>query len=118
MPACRDGGARALHYDGTPHLMSEYAAYAVDAGVSIVGGCCGNRPEHIAAMRRALDGHVARARPDEATIGVRRWDRPSRRPATTTVSDASGGVARCAKDAVLGPLSAFQNSSTIPETSG
>ncbi len=62
----RRGGA--LHYDITTHMMSEYAAYAVDAGVSIVGGCCGNRPEHIAAMRRALDLYVPRPRPDEGTI--------------------------------------------------
>jgi 5-methyltetrahydrofolate--homocysteine methyltransferase len=57
-----------LHYSGTPELMSQYAAYAVDAGVAIVGGCCGNRPDHIAAMRRALDGYVARPRPDESTL--------------------------------------------------
>jgi methionine synthase I (cobalamin-dependent) len=24
-------------------------------GVAVIGGCCGSAPEHIAAMRKALD---------------------------------------------------------------
>jgi S-methylmethionine-dependent homocysteine/selenocysteine methylase len=35
-----------------------YAPFALDwveAGAQIVGGCCGTRPEHIAALRRSLD---------------------------------------------------------------
>jgi 5-methyltetrahydrofolate--homocysteine methyltransferase len=27
----------------------------LSAGVSIVGGCCGTSPEHIAALRRVVD---------------------------------------------------------------
>jgi 5-methyltetrahydrofolate--homocysteine methyltransferase len=51
-------------YSGTPELMAEYARLAVDAGARIVGGCCGTSPGHLAAMRRALDAHVPRPRPD------------------------------------------------------
>ena len=44
-----------IHYDGTPELMAAYACMARDAGARIVGGCCGTTPEHLRAMREALD---------------------------------------------------------------
>lgn len=44
-----------IHYDGTPELMGEYAVMARDAGARIIGGCCGTMPEHLRAMRRALE---------------------------------------------------------------
>lgn len=46
-----------IRYSGTPELMARYAAMAVDAGARIVGGCCGTSPEHLAAMRAAIDAH-------------------------------------------------------------
>jgi 5-methyltetrahydrofolate--homocysteine methyltransferase len=55
-------------YSGTPALMARYAALAVDAGARIVGGCCGTTPEHLAAMRAAIDAHTTNRRPDIATI--------------------------------------------------
>jgi len=42
-------------YNGTPEIMANYAIMARDAGARIVGGCCGTSPEHVAAMRDALD---------------------------------------------------------------
>jgi 5-methyltetrahydrofolate--homocysteine methyltransferase len=50
-------------YTGTPELMAEYARLAYDAGARIIGGCCGTSPDHLRAMRVALDAHVARPRP-------------------------------------------------------
>jgi 5-methyltetrahydrofolate--homocysteine methyltransferase len=47
-----------IHYNGTPKIMARYATMARDAGARIVGGCCGTSPEHVAAMRHALD-HTA-----------------------------------------------------------
>ena len=44
-----------IHYNGTPEIMASYARLARDAGARIVGGCCGTSPEHVAAMRQALD---------------------------------------------------------------
>jgi 5-methyltetrahydrofolate--homocysteine methyltransferase len=41
-------------YDATPELMAEYAQRFAQSGVTIIGGCCGSTPEHIAAMARAL----------------------------------------------------------------
>lgn len=46
-----------IHYSGTPELMADYTSLALDAGASIVGGCCGTSALHLAAMRRALDNH-------------------------------------------------------------
>src|ERR1700761_7351035 len=55
-------------YSGTPKLMANYATLAVDAGARIVGGCCGTSPEHLAAMRAAIDNHVRGAPPTVETI--------------------------------------------------
>lgn len=57
-----------VHYTGTPELMADYARLAVDCGARIVGGCCGTTPQHIAAMRSALDGHTRGQRPDTDAI--------------------------------------------------
>jgi 5-methyltetrahydrofolate--homocysteine methyltransferase len=53
---------------GTPEMIGGTAVYkqspeefaasvpaALEAGVNIVGGCCGSTPEHIAAIRRVVD---------------------------------------------------------------
>ena len=57
-----------IHYSGTPELMADYARLALDSGASIVGGCCGNKPAHVAAMRRALDDYRPGERPDMEAI--------------------------------------------------
>jgi 5-methyltetrahydrofolate--homocysteine methyltransferase len=57
-----------IHYSGTPELMQLYAGLAVDCGARIVGGCCGNSPEHVAAIRRGLDGHRQGDRPTVEAI--------------------------------------------------
>jgi len=44
-----------IMYPATPEYFGEYAIAFVDAGASIVGGCCGTTPEHVSAMRVALD---------------------------------------------------------------
>ncbi len=58
----------AIRYDGTPQLMASYVHLAIDAGARIIGGCCGTSPEHLAAMRKALDAHVPGPRPDAAAL--------------------------------------------------
>ena len=50
-------------YTGTPQLMGDFVAMAANAGARIIGGCCGTKPEHIAAMRIALDNYNAGPRP-------------------------------------------------------
>jgi 5-methyltetrahydrofolate--homocysteine methyltransferase len=70
IPKYHDGH---IHYDGTPELMAEYAVLARDCGAKIIGGCCGTMPEHLNAMRAALESRPRGPRPtlDEitATLG-------------------------------------------------
>ena len=47
-------GGRIL-YPANPDYFAEYALAFCDAGANLVGGCCGTTPQHIAAMREALD---------------------------------------------------------------
>ncbi len=60
IPKYHDGH---IHYDGTPALMAEYAVLARDAGVRIIGGCCGTMPEHLRAMKEALETREPGPRP-------------------------------------------------------
>ena len=55
-------------YTGTPELMGEYAKLAIDSGARIIGGCCGTAPEHLAAMRAAIDSHAKRERPSHELV--------------------------------------------------
>ncbi|MEM7177626.1 MAG: betaine--homocysteine S-methyltransferase [Pseudomonadota bacterium] len=57
-----------IHYDGTPELMAEYARLARDIGARLIGGCCGTKPEHLRAMRAALESHTPRGKPLLETI--------------------------------------------------
>jgi 5-methyltetrahydrofolate--homocysteine methyltransferase len=41
-------------YDMGPEDMAAYSRKYVDLGAKIVGGCCGNTPEHIAAIAKAV----------------------------------------------------------------
>ena len=47
-----------IQYSGTPEQMADYARLVRNAGASIIGGCCGTTPTHLASMRDALDSHV------------------------------------------------------------
>jgi homocysteine S-methyltransferase len=42
-------------YVSTPDYFADYALRFAQAGVRLIGGCCGTTPHHIAAMRKALD---------------------------------------------------------------
>jgi methionine synthase I (cobalamin-dependent) len=68
IPAYVDGH---IHYSGTPELMADYARLCRDAGVRIIGGCCGTTPAHVAAMHAALETYEPGERPDLATVIAR-----------------------------------------------
>ena len=52
-------------YDLTPGDMGRHIGEWADAGfLNLVGGCCGNTPEHIAAIAAAVDGKAPRVVPD------------------------------------------------------
>ncbi|UWQ94214.1 betaine--homocysteine S-methyltransferase [Rhodobacteraceae bacterium M385] len=67
IPKYHDGH---IHYDGTPELMARYAVLARDAGATIIGGCCGTTPEHLSAMRAALENTPRGAAPDLEQIAA------------------------------------------------
>ena len=46
------------HYDLSPADFAEAMVIAVEAGVSIIGGCCGTDPAYIRALRDATRGMV------------------------------------------------------------
>ena len=48
MPVIREDGI--AHYDMTPHDFASIVAECADMGASLLGGCCGTTPAHIAAL--------------------------------------------------------------------
>ncbi|MBE6674905.1 MAG: homocysteine methyltransferase [Ruminococcaceae bacterium] len=53
MPCVIDGKTC---YDSTPERFAEAVKEIAGMGARILGGCCGTTPEHIAQMRKALEG--------------------------------------------------------------
>lgn len=47
-------GGRVM-YSAGPEYFGEYVQSFMELGVSIIGGCCGTTPEHIAQMRISID---------------------------------------------------------------
>jgi methionine synthase I (cobalamin-dependent)/5,10-methylenetetrahydrofolate reductase len=63
-----------IMYPADAEYFGEYALSFREVGASIVGGCCGTTPQHIAAMRKALDNtsrtdqtHISVLPPEEIT---------------------------------------------------
>ena len=44
-----------MMYPAHPAYFGEYASAFCEVGASLIGGCCGTTPDHIAAMRSSLD---------------------------------------------------------------
>jgi 5-methyltetrahydrofolate--homocysteine methyltransferase len=42
----------------TPEIMASYVPALLEAGASIVGGCCGTTPEHIKAIKKVVENHM------------------------------------------------------------
>lgn len=110
-------------YSGTPELMADYARLAIDAGARIVGGCCGTTPAHLAAMRRAVDGHSPGARPDLARVTAMLGELVSpppseetsaRRSARSSTADESAAAGPVARRRGKSPRSAIQVIEPIP----
>lgn len=73
-------------FGGTPDVMAEYASHMRNLGINIIGACCGSTPEHIAAMRSALD-----ALKDQPIIGP-----PSTETDSGPIESAESRAARSA----------------------
>jgi 5-methyltetrahydrofolate--homocysteine methyltransferase len=57
LPVLKEGR---LIYPETPEFMAEKAMELISLGVSIIGGCCGTTPAHIAAIRKLVDSRNSR----------------------------------------------------------
>ncbi len=55
IPEMKDGK---LIYSETPEFFGKKAKELIDAGVSIIGGCCGTTPEYIRAIRKVVDNYI------------------------------------------------------------
>ena len=44
-----------IMYPAAPEYFGDYATLFREAGASVIGGCCGTTPNHIAFMKQALD---------------------------------------------------------------
>jgi 5-methyltetrahydrofolate--homocysteine methyltransferase len=51
LPEYREGR---IHYPESPEFFALHAPFLLQAGVSILGGCCGTTPEHIRALRQVV----------------------------------------------------------------
>ncbi len=52
-----------IEYSASPEQMFVYAQVARDAGASVIGGCCGTKPQHVEKICEALKGYVPGERP-------------------------------------------------------
>ncbi len=85
-------------YVATPDYFADYALRFAQAGVRLIGGCCGTTPHHIAAMRKALDGHYGM----RTSITT---DTPEKllQPQAVVVSNGQATIARLLEEEVILP---------------
>ncbi|MDD4242621.1 MAG: homocysteine S-methyltransferase family protein, partial [Smithellaceae bacterium] len=56
----------AVTYEYSPEAFAAFALTLADAGVSVIGGCCGTTPDHIRKLSEVLGGRAVAARPQPA----------------------------------------------------
>ncbi|NQV19253.1 MAG: homocysteine S-methyltransferase family protein [Armatimonadetes bacterium] len=57
IPEMKDGK---LFYSETPEFFAEKTKELIDAGVSIIGGCCGTTPDYIRTIRKVVDNYIGK----------------------------------------------------------
>jgi methionine synthase I (cobalamin-dependent)/5,10-methylenetetrahydrofolate reductase len=67
IPTLQDG--RSI-YHTTPEYLATYARELVQAGVTLIGACCGSTPAHIRAIRKTLDEMAQQPAARVATPGL------------------------------------------------
>lgn len=71
-------------YESSPAYFADFARRFLDLGVTIVGGCCGTTPDHIAAMAAVVSGQRRHA-PARVAADVRE-SRPGSAPTARAAS--------------------------------
>ena len=82
LPRIQDGETV---FDVGPNEFAQAMEAILDAGATVVGGCCGTTPDHIAALRALID---ARPLPAVASVSV-----PADAPVASSVAAVSAGSA-------------------------
>lgn len=82
LPRIQDGETV---FDVGPNEFAQAMEAILDAGATVVGGCCGTTPDHIAALRALID---ARPLPAVASVSV-----PAHAPVSSSVAAVSAGSA-------------------------
>ncbi|HEU5379257.1 MAG TPA: bifunctional homocysteine S-methyltransferase/methylenetetrahydrofolate reductase [Ktedonobacteraceae bacterium] len=86
-------------YVATPDYFADYARHFAQAGVRLIGGCCGTTPRHIAAMRQALDEQYGTL---EQVAGP-----PLQTERITTSSNGQAVIARLLEEEVILPQEGY-----------
>jgi len=64
-------GAKGAEYPlGPEELATALETFVNDYGISLIGGCCGTTPEHLAAVVNRLDRHAIKVRKPELDPGA------------------------------------------------
>ena len=71
---------------------AEAVAGMIEDGVSVVGGCCGTTPAHMAALRTLIDNHTPSPRRRKPSMSVTTPRRSWTFPATATRSPSSASA--------------------------
>ena len=79
-------GGRIL-YPAGPEYFGEYAQAFSEGGASVIGGCCGTEPEHIAAMRSALESFAPRKTGASVVVEAPPEDRIAASPEPTKLAE-------------------------------
>lgn len=82
LPRIQDGETV---FDVGPNEFAQAMETILDAGATVIGGCCGTTPDHIAALRALID---ARPLPAVASVSV-----PAHAPVASSVAAVSAGSA-------------------------
>lgn len=67
-----------IFYPATPDYFGDFARRFAEAGVNLIGGCCGTTPQHIRAMRLSLDAYARTARTRPRVTGTASGDQASK----------------------------------------
>ncbi|MGB2870121.1 MAG: bifunctional homocysteine S-methyltransferase/methylenetetrahydrofolate reductase [Bacteroidota bacterium] len=76
---------RAL-YHTSPEYLAQYARELLQAGVTLIGACCGSTPSHIRAMRHVLDEF--KGKPPEVAVREQAPAKPSRTEISVATEEA------------------------------
>jgi len=85
-----------IMYPADAEYFGDYALSFREAGANIVGGCCGTTPQHIAAMKKALESARVDANADMMILPVDEdSDEPAEQPTQLAQKLANGKFTIC-----------------------